>query len=108
MKSLGMPVGCLWVGLCLSVFADGPGLEWGGVLATGRTQTIRFQAGAILEFEGGVTETTRRFYDVTGRVESQALAESYNTSDFDLDGPFGALGLSLDVEIGRASCRERV
>lgn len=97
MKCLGILVGCLWIGLCLSVLADGPGLEWGGILPTGRTQNIRFQAGAILEFEGGVTETTRRLYDVTGRVESQALAESYGTSDFDLDGPFGALGLSLDM-----------
>lgn len=97
MKRFGLQVGGVWLGLCLAVFADGPGVEWGGVLATGRTQNMRFQVGAVLEFEGGVTETTRRFYDVTGRVESQALAESYGTSDFDLKGPFGAIGFSLDM-----------
>ena len=73
------------------------GVEWGGVLPENRTQNIRVQAGAVLEFEGMVSETTRKLYDVTGSANSQALAETYGTSDFNLDGPFGALGLSMDV-----------
>lgn len=86
--------GCL---LAAAAGGEPAGMEWGGILSTGRTQNLRFQAGAILEFEGVVSETTRRLYDVTGATESQALAERYDTSDFDLDGPFGAAGLSLDM-----------
>jgi hypothetical protein len=70
---------------------------WGGSLPEDRTQNLRVMIGSLLEFEGMISETTRRFYDVTGRPESQADAESYNSSDFNLDGPFGALGLSLDM-----------
>lgn len=73
------------------------GAEWGGTISTGRTQNVRFTAGAVLEFEGLVTETTRRLYDVTGSTWKQSLAESYGTSDFNLDGPYGTLGLSLDM-----------
>lgn len=74
-----------------------PILEWGGILAEGRTQGLRLQAGLVTEFKGGVTETTRRLYEVTGAVESQARAQSYDISDFDLKGPFGAAGLALDM-----------
>ena len=70
--------------------------EWGGVIEEGREQNLRVTAGAVLEFEGMVTETTRRLYDVTGRTWSQADAESYGTSDFNLDGPYGTIGLSFD------------
>lgn len=73
------------------------GVEWGGSLVPGHNQNLRFTAGAVLEFEGLVTETTRRLYDVTGSTWKQSMAESYGTSDFNLDGPYGTLGLSLDM-----------
>jgi ABC-type polar amino acid transport system ATPase subunit len=62
-----------------------------------RTQNLRFTIGAVTDFEGMVTETTRRLYDVTGETWKQADAESYGTSDFEMDGPFGAIGLSADA-----------
>ena len=71
--------------------------EWGGCLVPGHNQNLRFTAGAVLEFEGMVAETTRKLYDVTGNTWKQSLAESYGTSDFNLDGPYGTLGLSLDM-----------
>lgn len=73
------------------------GWEWGGALVPGHNQNLRFAAGAILEFEGLVTETTRKLYDVTGNTWKQTLAESYGTSDFNLEGPFGTMGFSLDM-----------
>ena len=73
------------------------GVEWGGSLVPGHNQNLRFTLGAVLEFEGMVSETTRRLYDVTGATWSQADAESYGFNDFNLDGPYGAAGLSLDM-----------
>ncbi len=71
--------------------------KWGGVLQTNRTQNFRVLVGAVLSFEGGVEETTRKLYDVNGRSFSQADAESFNTSDFDMKGPYGGIGFSLDM-----------
>lgn len=73
------------------------GVEWGGSLAPGRQQNLRLLIGAATEFEGMVEETTRKVYDVQGESWKQDLAESYDTDDFDMDGPFGAIGLSYDV-----------
>ena len=73
------------------------GVEWGGTISTGRTQNLRFTLGAVMDFEGMVSETTRKLYDVTGAVASQGDAESYSLNDFNLDGPYGAVGLSLDM-----------
>lgn len=75
----------------------GGGAEWGGILSSNRTQNVRLLAGAVLEFEGVVAETTRKVYEVTGATESQARAQTYGTSDFDLEGPYGTVGLSLDM-----------
>lgn len=82
--------------LALAPLAARAQFEWGGVLAEGREQNLRFTLGTIPEFEGMVTETTRRLYDVTGRPGSQSDAESYGTSDFNMDGPYGTLGISFD------------
>lgn len=89
----------LWLPLMLlfPLAAVAESVEWGGILPEGRTQNLRLQVGAVLEFEGVVTETTRRVYEVTGATESQARAQTYGTSDFDMEGPFGAIGLSLDM-----------
>jgi hypothetical protein len=89
----------LWLPLMLlfPLLAGAESVEWGGILPEGRTQNLRLQVGAVLEFEGVVTETTRSVYELTGEADSRALAESYGTSDFDMEGPFGAIGLSLDM-----------
>ena len=73
------------------------GFEWGGCRVPDHSQNLRLAIGAVTEFEGMVSETTRRYYDVAGRPESQADAESYGTSDFNMDGPYGAIGLSCDA-----------
>ena len=87
----------VFVGWALLPFSARAGAEWGGTLDKGRTQNLRFTLGAVLEFEGMVSETTRKLYDVTGATWSQADAESYGFNDFNLDGPYGAAGLSLDM-----------
>ncbi len=83
--------------LLASTSAWAGSVQWGGVVPTNRTQNFRIMAGAVLEFEGAVEETTRKLYDVNGRSFSQADAESFNTSDFDMEGPYGGVGFSLDM-----------
>lgn len=82
--------------LALSLPAVRAGVEWGGILEPGREQNLRLSVGAVIEFEGMVTETTRKLYDVTGHTWKQDGAESYDASDFNLDGPYGTIGLSFD------------
>lgn len=74
------------------------GWEWGGCATSNRAFHLRVNAGAMDNFEGMVTETTRKLYDVTGAAWSQADAESYNLNDFNLGGPFGAFGLSCEMD----------
>ncbi|MGD9782211.1 MAG: hypothetical protein AB7V14_08680 [Kiritimatiellia bacterium] len=86
-----------WAALAAPLFWSAParaGLEWGGSLPDNRDGRLRLAGGAVLGFEGMVTETTRKLYDVTGSTWKQAYAETYDTDDFDLEGPFGAIGLS--------------
>ena len=71
--------------------------EWGGCLVPGHNQNLRLTAGAVLEFEGMVTETTRKLYDVTGHTWKQDTAETYGTSDFNLDDSYGLIGLSCEA-----------
>ena len=80
--------------LLLSLVPARAGLEWGGRVPDNRDGRLRLVAGAILHFEGIVTETTRKLYDVTGSTWKQADAETYDLDDFDLDGPYGVVGLS--------------
>lgn len=70
------------------------GLEWGGRLPENRDGRLRLVGGAILDFEGMVEETTRKLYDVTGSTWKQDYAETYDTDDFALEGPYGVIGLS--------------
>lgn len=70
------------------------GMQLGGYVPAGQEHQFRLNAGGIFEFEGMVEETTRKFYDAVGRLESQRDAESYDTDDFDLDGFHGMVGLS--------------
>ncbi|MDD5706348.1 MAG: hypothetical protein PHR35_10505, partial [Kiritimatiellae bacterium] len=72
-------------------------IERGGCYQDGRYHHLRLSAGGIVEIEGMVEETTRKFYSVTGNTRSQADAETYDESDFNMQGPYPALGLSYEV-----------
>ena len=73
------------------------GMEWGGALETNRTRNIRFTYGALLDFEGLVTETTRKLYDVTGSTWKQSTAETFSVDDFELEGPYPSFGFACDL-----------
>lgn len=73
------------------------GAEWGGSFPPGRAQHLRLMGGAVVGFEGMVAETTRKLYDVTGHTWKQQDAETYDASDFNLDGTYGLFGLSCDA-----------
>ena len=83
--------------LALCLPAARAGVEWGGCLVPDHNQNLRLTVGSVQKFEGMVAETTRKLYDVTGHTWKQEGAESYDISDFNLDGPYGTLGLSYDV-----------
>ena len=74
------------------------GAQWGSSCPPGQRQQLRLQAGAATRFEGMVAETTRKLYDVTGHTWKQDDAETYGTSDFDLDGPYGLFGLAGEAQ----------
>jgi len=95
-KSIGLRVTVAAL-LLASTPAWAGSVQWGGVVPTNRTQNFRLLVGSVLNFEGAVEETTRKLYDVNGRSFSQADAESFNTSDFDMEGPYGGIGFSLDM-----------
>ena len=74
------------------------GAQWGGSCPPGQRQQLRLHAGAATRFEGMVAETTRKLYDVTGHTWKQDDAETYDTSDFNLDGPYGLFGLACEAQ----------
>ncbi len=82
--------------LSASLPAARAGAEWGGILEPGREQNLRLTVGSVQEFEGMVNETTRKLYDVTGHTWKQDTAERYDSNDFNLDGPYGTIGLAFD------------
>ena len=96
-----MNSGRLWLAALAAGLACAPSAraaaEWGGSFPRGHRQNLRLHGGAATRFEGMVAETTRKVYDVTGQTWLQDDAERYDTSDFDLDGPYGMVGLSGDA-----------
>ena len=91
-----------WIGIALLAWAAGAaparaGAEWGGSYPPGRAQHLRLQGGVVFGFEGMVAETTRKLYDVTGHTWKQDTAETYDTSDFNLDDSYGLIGLSCEA-----------
>ena len=73
------------------------GVEWGGCLEPGRNQNLRITGGAVLDFQGMIAETHRKLYDVTGHTWKQDNALTFDSSDFNLHGPYGTAGFSLDM-----------
>lgn len=61
-----------------------------------RPSRLTVAPGAILSLSGSVRETFRSFYAATGQHEKQALAESYDFDDFNVDPPYFTLGLNYD------------
>lgn len=61
-----------------------------------RDFNFRFTLGSVIDMEGEVQETNRRYYDVTGQSEKQNLREDYNLADFGMDGGFASYGFSLE------------
>jgi len=57
---------------------------------------FRVTAGIINEAQGMVEETTRRLYEVQGRYEEASAGETYTQDDFEMEGPYPAVGLSLE------------
>ena len=88
--------GMLAAGLAIWATAASGGMQWGGIVPAGQEHQLRGNIGGIFEFEGMVEETTRKYYDAVGRYKSQGDAESYGTSDFDADGFYGMIGVSLN------------
>ena len=65
-------------------------------LPEGRDCSFKFTAGSVVEIEGDVQETNRRYYDVTGQSEHQNLREDYSLDDFGMDGGYELFGFALE------------
>ena len=72
------------------VFSAGRDIE------EGRDFSVGITAGQITSFDAVVQETTRAYYSVVGRTESQLDAENYSLNDFDMDEGCVTLGLSME------------
>ncbi|MCK5851219.1 MAG: hypothetical protein KAH23_09915 [Kiritimatiellae bacterium] len=81
-------------GFVQAVFA-GP-FVGGRDIPEGRDFSFNITAGSIVDIEGEVQETNRRYYDVTGQSEKQNLREDYSLEDFGMDGGYELLGFSLE------------
>ncbi|MFC1462424.1 hypothetical protein ACFLQU_02355 [Verrucomicrobiota bacterium] len=57
---------------------------------------ISGSAGSIIDMQGEVQETNRRYYEVTGQSEKQGLREDYDLADFGMDGGYASYGFSLE------------
>ena len=86
--------------IAAAMFASGlfAQAEWDWTSATpeNRDSEWRLYFGAITTIKGTVDETFRAFYAATGQDYKQALAESYDLSDFGLDGPYQTIGFHFD------------
>ncbi len=72
------------------------GLEAGRGIEADRNTRFVLQAGMIAELDGFVQETTRAFYDATGREVDQADAERFDFSDFDAGSGDLVLGFTYE------------
>lgn len=82
--------------LCLpSILRAGPFVA-GRDTPKARDFHFRFTVGSVIDMEGEVQETNRRYYDVTGQAEKQNLREDYSFEDFGMDGGYASYGFSLE------------
>ncbi len=70
--------------------------DWTSETPENRDAEWRLYFGAITTLRGSVDETFRAFYAATGQDYKQALAESYDLSDFNVDGPYQTIGFHYD------------
>ncbi len=70
--------------------------DWTSVTPENRDSQWRLYFGAIMSLKGSVDETFRAFYAATGQDYKQALAESYDLGDFNVDGPYQTIGFHYD------------
>ncbi len=66
--------------------------DWTSATPENRNSQWRLYFGAITSVKGTVDETFRAFYAATGQDYKQALAESYDLGDFNVDGPYETIG----------------
>ena len=78
-----------------SVFAQAE-WDWTSETPDNRNSQWRRYFGAITTIKGTIDETFRAFYAATGQDYKQALAESYDLSDFGVDGPYQTIGFHYD------------
>lgn len=92
--------------LCLSVLCmvllSGPARVSAGSFVAGRDIpkgrdfSFKFTIGSIMDLQGEVQETNRRYYDVVGLPEKQEFREDYDLADFGMDGGYAAYGFALE------------
>ena len=70
--------------------------DWTSETPDNRNSQWRFYFGAITTIKGTIDETFRAFYAATGQDYKQALAESYDLSDFGMNGPYQTIGFHYD------------
>lgn len=70
--------------------------DWTSATPENKDSQWRLYAGSILSMDGKVDETFRAFYAATGQDYKQALAESYDLGDFNIDGPYTTIGFHYD------------
>ncbi len=70
--------------------------DWTSATPENRDSQWRLYFGAITSIKGTVDETFRAFYAATGQDYKQSLAESYDLTDFNVDGPYTTIGFHYD------------
>lgn len=89
--------GILVLVMCVACGADVlAGVTAGRVMLGARDVQLWVTAGSITDLEGDVKETTRTYYEATGRYEDQEDRESYSFDDFGMDGGYPTLGIAFE------------
>ena len=96
MKMTRLPLALLLAGLAASCAFAQAEWDWTSVTPDNRNSQWRLYFGAITSIKGTVDETFRAFYAATGQDYKQALAESYDLGDFNVDGPYTTIGFHYD------------
>ena len=95
MKKTPLLASFLAAALASGVFAQAE-WDWTSLTPEYRNSQWRLYFGAITSIKGTVDETFCAFYAATGQDYKQALAESYDLGDFNVDGPYTTIGFHYD------------